>query len=186
MRKIVIFNGSPRKQGSVSQILHMIEDGAVEKGAQVKVYDLNETGIRGCQGCMYCKKNGVTVCAQNDALKPMYEDIQEADVIVTGSPIYMFQITSQLQTWINRLYPLIDINLKPLATGKKLVTVYSQGNPVMDQFKGTMEYVKEFAGFMGWEEVERIVTASHAPIISPAQVSQEVLDKAYNVGKLIG
>lgn len=185
MKKIVIFNGSPRKQGSVSQILHMIENGAVEKGAQVKVYDLNEAGIRGCQGCMYCKKNNVTVCAQNDSLKSMYEDIQEADVIVTGSPIYMFHITSQLQTWITRLYPFIDINLKPLATGKKLVTVYSQGNPVIGQFKGAMEYVKEFTSFLGWEEVERIVSASHSPSVSPAQVSEEILDKAYNVGKLL-
>lgn len=186
MKKIVIFNGSPRKQGGVSQILHMIENGAVEKGAQVKVYDLNETGIRGCQGCMYCKKNNVTVCAQNDSLKPMYEDIQEADVIVTGSPIYMYHVASQLQTWINRLYPLIDANLNSLVKGKKLVTVYSQGSPVVDQFKGAMEHVKEFTTLMGWEEIERIISAGNNPGVCPSQVSEEILDKAYNTGKLIG
>lgn len=185
MKKVVIFNGSPRKKGAVSQILNMIREGASEVGTEVKVYDLNDASIRGCQGCMYCKKNNVTVCAQKDSLATMYEDIKEADLIVTGSPIYMFQVTAQMQTWINRLYPFMDANLKPLLPGKKVVTVYSQGNPDGEAFKGTMEYVKQFAGFIGWEEVERIVNVATSPAIPSPEVSKEILDKAYNIGKSI-
>lgn len=185
MKKIVIFNGSPRKQGAISQILDKVREGASEVGTEVKVYDLNDASIRGCQGCMYCKKNNVTVCVQKDSLATMYDDIKEADLIVTGSPIYMFQVTAQMQTWINRLYPFIDASLKPLLTGKKVVTVYSQGNPQTNAFEGTMEYFKQFANFIGWEEVERIVIGGIMPSIPSAEVSKEILDKAYNIGKSI-
>lgn len=185
MKKVVIFNGSPRKKGAVSQILNMIREGASEVGTEVKVYDLNDASVRGCQGCMYCKKNNVTVCAQKDSLATMYEDIREADLIVAGSPIYMYKVTAQMQTWINRLYPFMDASLKPLLAGKKIVTVYSQGNPDGNAFKDAMEDVKRFVNFIGWEEVERILSIGVMPSIPSPEVSKEILDKAYNIGKSI-
>lgn len=183
MKKIVIFNGSPRKQGGVSQILNKIEDGANEAGAQVKIYDLNRLDIKGCQGCMYCKTKNVPVCCQRDYLQTMYEDIQDADIIVIGSPIYMYHISGQLQVWVNRLYPLVDIHHNPLAKGKKLITVYSQGSSINDLFKGEMDYFRGIMDIMGWEEIERIINTNSVSTTRPSKVSSEILNKAYEVGK---
>lgn len=46
MSKIVIFNGSARTQGGVSQILDKIKQGANEVGIDVRVYNLNNSNIR--------------------------------------------------------------------------------------------------------------------------------------------
>lgn len=185
MSKIVIFNGSARAQGGVSQILNKIKQGANEVGINVKVYDLNNSNIGGCKGCMYCKNKKVAICIQKDYLEPMYEDIQEAEAIVIGSPIYMYHISSQSQTWINRLYPLVDIEHNPLMPGKKLITVYSQGSPINNFFKSEMDYLKGIMAIMGWKEVERIINTHCMPTLYPVKVSNEILEKAYNIGKHI-
>ena len=56
MQKIVIFNSSPRLRGAVSQILEKLMQGARDASSEVVLYNLNHANIRGCQGCMYCKK----------------------------------------------------------------------------------------------------------------------------------
>lgn len=185
MKKIIIFNGSPRRHGGISQILNKLQDGANEAGALVKVYDLNQVDIKGCQGCMYCKTKNVAKCCINDYLQPMYEDIQAADVLVVGSPIYMFHVSGQVQTWVNRLFPLVDLQHNPLAGGKKLITVYSQGNSVSTVFEGVMNYFENIMKIMGWEEVERIINTDCLPTILPAKVSEEILNKANEIGKSI-
>ena len=86
MKKIVVFNGSPRKKGFTSQLM-----GEVIRGAQIKVFNLDDEGVKGCQGCFYCRKNAG--CARKDALQPMYEEIKNADGVIFGSPIYFYQIT---------------------------------------------------------------------------------------------
>ena len=53
MSKVVIFNGSPRKNGYTSKLLKQVEKGAKSKGAEVIEFDLNDSGIHGCQGCYY-------------------------------------------------------------------------------------------------------------------------------------
>lgn len=55
MSKVVIFKGSPRKKGYATKLLDQVAKGAKSKGAEVIEFDLNDTGIRGCQGCFYCR-----------------------------------------------------------------------------------------------------------------------------------
>lgn len=86
MSKVVIFNGSPRKNGYTSKLLEQVEKGAKSRGAEVIKNDLNDSGIRGCQGCFYCRTHDG--CSINDYLQPMYKAIIEGDAIVFGSPIY--------------------------------------------------------------------------------------------------
>lgn len=185
MAKVVIFNGSPREHGAIAQILDKLQDGAKESGAQVKVYDLNLADIKGCQGCLYCKTKNVAQCCLKDYLHSMYEDIQAADVIVVGSPIYMFHISGQVQTWINRLFPFVDLQHHPLAGWKKLITVYSQGSGVPSAFESAMNYFERIMKIMDWQEVERIVNTDCLPTVLPARVSEEILNKAYETGKSI-
>ncbi|MFT8352945.1 flavodoxin family protein [Clostridium saccharoperbutylacetonicum] len=130
MSKVVIFKGSPRKNGYTTKLLEQVAKGAKSKGAEVIEFDLNDTGIRGCQGCMYCRTHDG--CAIKDYLQPMYEAIKEADAIVFGSPIYYYQITGQAKVWLDRTFPLIEHDghtFTPRHPGKKLITIFAQANP---------------------------------------------------------
>lgn len=127
MSKIVIFKGSPRKNGYTAKLLEQVAKGAKSKGSEVMEFDLNDPGIRGCQGCFYCRTHDG--CAVNDYLQPMYEAIKEADAIVFGSPIYYYQITGQAKVWFDRTFPMLGDNFTPRHPGKKLITIFAQGNP---------------------------------------------------------
>ncbi len=50
MSKIVVFKGSPNKNGYTTKLLQQVVKGAKSKGAEVIEFDLNNPGIRGCQG----------------------------------------------------------------------------------------------------------------------------------------
>ncbi len=126
MSKVVIFNGSPRKNGYTAKLLEQVAKGAKSKGAEVIEFDLNDSGIRGCQGCYYCRTNDG--CAIKDYLQPMYKAIAEAEAIVFGSPIYYHQITGQAKVWLDRTFPMLGDNFAPRHPGKKVITIFAQAN----------------------------------------------------------
>lgn len=49
---IIILNGSPRKNGKISTLLHFIEGKLTENGNSVEFIDVCFAGIKPCTGCM--------------------------------------------------------------------------------------------------------------------------------------
>lgn len=182
MSKVVVFNGSPRKNGCTSKFLAEVRRGAESKGAEIVTFDLNDSGISGCQGCKYCRENDG--CATNDYLQPMYKQIDEADAIVFGSPIYYHQISGQSKIWLDRTFPMVGgLNFEPRHSGKKFVTVFSQGNANRDSFSAAIDYVHYFFKFYGWELIDSILcSGSNTPDFV---ISKELLEQAFQAGAKI-
>lgn len=93
MKKVVAFLGSPRPNGYTAKLVERVLEGAKAAGAEVVTYSLNDEGIKGCQGCFYCRNH--PDCATKDKLYPMYEDIKSACGIVGGFPIYFGTVSGQ-------------------------------------------------------------------------------------------
>ncbi|MDL2237510.1 flavodoxin family protein [Christensenellaceae bacterium OttesenSCG-928-K19] len=149
MKKAIIVNGSPRKDGYSSRLLDAMAEGAKEQGAEVVVFDLNDTGFRGCQSCFYCRAN--EGCSTRDYLHPFYEEIKDADAVFFASPIYFYQITGQSKLWLDRMYPMIDNTFKPRYPGKKVVSVFVQGADDKGKNQNVIDDMhKLFIGF-GWQ-----------------------------------
>ncbi len=149
MSKVVIFKGSPRKNGYTSRLLEQVAKGVKSKGAEVIEFDLNDPGIRGCQGCYYCRTHDG--CAVNDYLQPMYKAIDEADAIVFGSPIYYYQITGQARVWLDRTFPMVGENFAPRHSGKKAITIFAQGNPNPQIAEEGIKFVTNIFETYGWK-----------------------------------
>lgn len=184
MSKIIAFIGSPRKNGYTSKLIEEAIKGAESKGAEVKIYDLNDDGIKGCQGCFYCRSH--EGCATKDYLQPMYEDIKNADGIIFGSPIYFLQISGQSKQWLDRMFPMIEGTTFPFQArypGKKAVTVFSQGNENKDAFQATIQSVNSFFSMFGWELADSLLcTDTSSPNF---KLSDELLKQAYIAGELL-
>ncbi|EKQ56156.1 MULTISPECIES: flavodoxin family protein [unclassified Clostridium] len=167
MSKVVIFKGSPRKNGYTAKLLEQVAKGAKSKGAEIMEFDLNDPGIRGCQGCGYCRTHDG--CAVNDYLQPMYEAIKAADAIVFGSPIYYYQITGQARVWLDRTFPMIEEGqghiFTPRHPGKKLITIFAQGNPDPKIGEGGIKFVHDIFELYGWKLKDNIhyCGTNHAP-----------------------
>ncbi|MCH3965400.1 MAG: flavodoxin family protein [Clostridium sp.] len=166
MSKVVVFKGSPRKNGYTAKLLEQVAKGAKSKGAEVIEFDLNDPGIRGCQGCFYCRT--YDGCAVNDYLRPMYKAINEADAIVFGSPIYYYQITGQARVWLDRTFPMVGglkDTLVPRHPDKKLITIFVQGNPDPKIGADGIKFVNDIFKIYGWKLEDSIhyCGTSHNP-----------------------
>ncbi len=155
MSKVVIFNGSPRKNGYTTKLLEQVAKGAKSKGAEIIEFDLNDSGIRGCQGCFYCRTHDG--CAVNDYLQPMYKAIAEADAIVFGSPIYYYQITGQAKIWLDRTFPMVGDNFAPRHTGKKVISIFTQGSPNPEMGAENIKVINSMFVAYGWELEDSIL-----------------------------
>ena len=132
--EIVCVLGSPRSNGNSTAIVNKFCDTARKKGANVKLYELNQLNYKGCQGCMACKTKSDR-CVVDDDLAPVLNSIFDADVLVMSSPVYMGEVTGQLKSFIDRTFSFLNpeylTNPKPsrLPEGKKALIVMTQGAP---------------------------------------------------------
>lgn len=181
MSKIIAFLGSPRKNAYSTKLVKEAIRGAQEKGAEVKIYDLNDDKVKGCQGCLFCRSN--EGCATKDYLQPMYEDIRNADAIIFSSPVYMNQITGQSKQWLDRLFPLVDGEFQPRYPGKKVFTILSAGNVIPGQAEVVDQYLNTQFSKYGWKPLDSLYFDNTA---SPGfELSEELLKKAFAAGELL-
>jgi len=75
---------------------------AEKAGARTHVIQAAQKNIKPCIGCGFCEKKGFCV-TQDDDMKPeIYPLLREADVIVLASPVYFYNVTSQIKALIDR------------------------------------------------------------------------------------
>ncbi len=104
--KVIILNGSPRKNWNTAKMLKAAKRGAESAGAEVEYIDLFDLSYTGCRSCMACKRKGAVRCKcfWKDDLSPVLDRIFAADALIIGSPIYLGDITSQVHGMIERLH----------------------------------------------------------------------------------
>ena len=185
MVKVLAFMGSPRKKGNVDTILDEIIKGVNDNNVEVKKYYLNDMNIKGCQGCLYCRK--VPTCAFKDDMIDIYEDIKSAEYIIIGSPVYICQVSAQTKLLLDRLYPLTEINKSkhlPRFGQKKLIMVYTQAAPISFLFKKYFKYTAKHLKGMGLNNYKTIVVTK-AFERNSTKKNFKVLKKAYKLGMKI-
>ena len=180
MKEIVIFNGSPRKDGNVSTLLELVAKGARDKGAEVHWYTLFKMKFMACQSCFYCRIHDD--CAINDELRKALQDVKKADAVVIGSPIYHMQMSGPVKNLYDRLFPLTDPDYRPRFGTKKLLTVYSQGMEDPHLFDSYFEYTAAMFPSLGFEWAGNIVcTNANDPESAERDAALKI--QAYEAGK---
>ena len=182
MKKVVAFMGSPRKNGNTVTLVKEVIRGAEDAGAETTAFNLYDLNIKPCQGCLACRKTGH--CVMQDDFQNLFKHIIEADVVVFGSPIYLWQITAQMKLLWDRLCGLFDENHKPRYAAKNLIMVYSQGNPNPQAFQTSFQTYESMFKMFGLNVVSTILqTGGNDP--NSAANNKELLEKAYEAGKAI-
>jgi multimeric flavodoxin WrbA len=104
--KVIAFNGSPRKKWNTATLLEKSLEGAASRGAETKLIHLYDLDFKGCKSCFGCKiKGGPSYgeCAIKDDLTPILEEVEEADVLILGSPIYFWAVSGEMKSFMERL-----------------------------------------------------------------------------------
>ena len=106
MKKVLIINGSPRKNFNTAKLLKEAQNGAEAAGAQTEYFNLYDFNFLGCRSCFACQRKGSTtegVCAIKDEIKPLLEKCINADAIIIGSPVYFSYPTGVFRSFVERL-----------------------------------------------------------------------------------
>ncbi len=152
--KILIFNGSPRKQGNTVHLIEAFMMRAIELGNETVRYDLDRMFIKPCKACDACANNKGR-CVLKDDFNAIYEDILEADGILFAAPLYWYSLPAQLKILIDRLYCLQGMNFK---TGSKKVGIIGAcADSTEDSFQGFLYGLEKSIEYLGWENVGKVL-----------------------------
>lgn len=103
--KILILNGSPRMNGNTHTALNAVREGLCENRPNdtIEWIDVCKHKLSGCINCDGCKKNGGD-CVLPDESAALIRKVDAADILLIGSPVYWWGISSQLKMLVDKFY----------------------------------------------------------------------------------
>jgi multimeric flavodoxin WrbA len=169
---VLVINGSPRRSGNTSLLLKDLMMEAEVKGADATYFDLAAMKLRGCQGCMHCKRE--EGCAIDDDMSLVYPRIREADVVILGTPIYFGAETGLTKCFVDRLYALLAQGkggrgtfISKLQGGKKAVVLFTcgtrDGDIVLNYMN--MRYFDLFVNLLGFSDIRTFIIGGMNPAV---------------------
>ena len=121
--KIVIVNGSHRKNGATAIILNeMYKELKKHSNVEVQMIHVSDLLLQYCVGCGSCYKTGT--CIYKDDVENLSLCISEADGIILGSPTYAGNVSGQMKVIIDRGHFVIE----QLLYGKYAISVTTYEN----------------------------------------------------------
>lgn len=100
--KVVLINGSPRKNGNTAIALEEMEKIFAEEGIETELLHIGSQDIRGCIACNSCRKTGK--CVFDDAVNETASKFEAADGLVVGSPVYYASANATLIAYLDRMF----------------------------------------------------------------------------------
>ena len=105
-KKVIVLNGSPRKNFNTAKMLKEAQKGAEQAGAEVEYFNLYDYNFLGCKSCFACQRKGSTinnVCAIKDDIRPILKKCVQSNAIIIGSPVYFSYPTGVFRSFVERL-----------------------------------------------------------------------------------
>ncbi|MEN6327294.1 MAG: flavodoxin family protein [Syntrophomonas sp.] len=186
--KILFLNGSPRKNGTVANLLKMVADGISPKH-EVEWINVYELKMKPCVACMKCRPDQECILPQDDA-HIVGRKIRDADGLIIGTPTHWGNMSAQLKLLFDRNVPVFmgeNPNGMPIPRqkGKPAVIVTACSTPwpfnfIAAESRGAIRAVNEVLHYGGYRLLGRIVKPGTKT--SPA-ISDKLLKKAKILGE---
>lgn len=147
--KILALIGSPRIGGNTDVLVDQILKGSASKSHSTEKLYLYDYNIMPCLDCRRCKKENNN-CALKDDMPRIYAKLQNADLIIFGTPVYWYGPSAKMKLLIDRLRPFIES--KALNGKRGIVVAPSEEGkdccgPLMEMFRMSFSYLgMEFSG----------------------------------------
>ena len=101
--KVLLFNGSPHKNGCTYTALEEIAKTLKEEGIDSEIYQIGIKSITPCRGCFACAKIGRCVINDDD-VNNFVEKCKEFDGFVFGSPVHYGSACGGITAFLDRAF----------------------------------------------------------------------------------
>lgn len=100
--KVLLVNGSSRKNGCTSVALSEVERAMKEEGIETEQFFIGNEALPDCIACRKCREIGR--CVFNDIVNEFVEKAKYSDGFVFGSPVYFAHPSGRLLTFMDRAF----------------------------------------------------------------------------------
>lgn len=101
-KRVLIINGSPNgEEGNTEIVIKPFVEGIESTGGIVTRLYTKDLRINPCCGTCYCWKNRGNCCRKDDMQK-VHEALNNADILVLASPVYVGGLTGPLKNLLDR------------------------------------------------------------------------------------
>ena len=143
--KVLILNGSPRKDGCTARALREVADTLQREGVETETIQVGGRDIRGCLACGACKTTGR--CVIDDLVNEVAPKLAEADGLLVGTPVYYAGANGTIKALLDRLFYSTHFD-KTMKVGAAVVSSRRAG------------------GTTAFDEINKFFTISGMPIVS--------------------
>ena len=100
--KVLMLNGSPKKNGNTMTALLEMEKIFKEEGIETEILHIGNKPVRGCIACGQCFEKGK--CVFDDAVNEAAGKFETCDGLVVGTPVYYASANATLMAFLTRLF----------------------------------------------------------------------------------
>ena len=116
--KVLLINGSPKKDGNTAVLLNEMVAVFEKEGIETEILQVGGKDIRGCIACGKCRQ--LDHCIFDDVVVEASKKLAESDGMVIGSPVYYGSANGTLVSFLDRLFysNTADLRMKVGAAGQ--------------------------------------------------------------------
>lgn len=173
--KVILVNGSSRKDGCTGAALLEVERALKEEGIETEQFFIGNEALPDCIACGKCRRTGQ--CVFNDCVNVFVQKARTADGFIFGSPVYYAHPSGRLLTFMDRAF-------------------YSGGDAFAYKPAAAVLSARRAGTTASFDVINKYFTICSMPVVSstywnhvygaqPEQVAQdkEGLMTMYNIGK---
>jgi multimeric flavodoxin WrbA len=190
--KILALQGSPRPKRSNTEILlREFLKGTASQGAESEIIYLVDKNIKHCMGCYTCWIKTPGICKIDDDMKELIAKVNDSQVVVYVTPLYISNMSSLLKAFCDRTLPMLDyhyvkygdMHIHPLRVpaNRKMVLISTCGLPEVSQFEGLRAVFKKMEDNMQTKIAGEILVAS-SELLRDEAFREPVLKASYQAG----
>ena len=101
MAKVILLNGSPRKNSNTLMVLKECAKAIEAEGVETEIISLKDRNIQSCIACGTCAETGN--CTLDDGLDEIIDKIREADGFIPAAPVYFGTARGDIMSALQRI-----------------------------------------------------------------------------------
>jgi len=96
---------SPRKGGNTEILVREALEAVREAGGETELILVADMNIAPCDGCGACDEDGT--CRIEDDMQTVYQQLELADGLIFGTPVYFLNVSAQAKAVMDRTYAFL-------------------------------------------------------------------------------
>jgi len=183
--RALAFSCSPRaEKGATELMLGDFLQGYREGGGKFRVINPYKMNIAPCKGCFWCWTKTPGICAIEDDMKGILDELQSVDAVIFATPVYHFTMSEGMKRLVERTMPLLEPKLSVGPDGRaaharigpfgqRAVLVAACGFPEPEVFDPLRATFAQICRMMEWRPSGEVLRTMAGLLLSKDPRAQE-------------